>query len=188
VLLAAAARVFAAHGYHGASIDQIAQEAGITKPVIYHHFESKQALHRAVFEHYAQELLETAAALGEHGTPRERFGDLVRGLFAYAHENPHVWQLLLGDSNDPERALRQQQLRTAGTEQSAQRLLTDPTFRPASRLGRKRTAEVAAQLIRSAVDGLVTWSLEHPRVAHTALADAAAELIWNGLEATTTPA
>ena len=182
VLLDAAARVFAAHGYHAASIEQIAREAGITKPVIYHHFASKQDLHRAVFEHYGQQLLLTATSRGQHGSPRERFGDLVRGMFAFAHQNPHVWQLLLGASNDPETAILQQQLRTIGTQQSAARLLATPSFQPDQRLSRKKTAEVAAELIRSAVDGLVTWSLHHPSVPHAALADAATDLIWNGLE------
>ncbi|HYB23676.1 MAG TPA: TetR/AcrR family transcriptional regulator [Solirubrobacteraceae bacterium] len=186
-LLDAAARVFATHGYHAASIAQIAEQAGITKPVIYHHFPSKQQLHRAVFEHYAALLLATAASLGQYGTPQERLRDLVRGMFAFAHEHPYVWQLLLGDSNDPETAQLQQQLRAAGTQQSAQRLLATATFGAGPRLSRTKAAEATAELVRCAVDGLITWSLRHPRVPHMALADAATELIWNGLAQASAP-
>lgn len=182
VLLAAGARVFAEYGFHAAPMEEIARQAGVTKPVIYHHFGSKQELHRAVFEHYAQRLLQTAASHGRHGSPRERLRDLVRGMFAFAHENPHVWKLLLGDSNDPETALLQQQLRATGTQQSAARLLATSGYQPTGALSRKKAAEATAELIRSAVDGLITWSLRHPKVFQAALADTATDLLWNGLE------
>jgi AcrR family transcriptional regulator len=186
VLLDSAARVFAQRGYHAASIAEIARMAGITKPVIYYHFASKRELHSAVFEHYAAELLSAAAAHGQRGTPRERFRDLVSGMFGFAHSNPHIWQLLLGDSTDPETAALQQQLRELGTSASAQRLLSEPSFPPGPGLSRRKSAEVAAQLTRSAVDGLVTWSLAHPSVPRAALIDSTVDLLWPGLQATTT--
>ena len=185
-LLDAAARVFAAHGYHAASIEQIAEAAGITKPVIYHHFASKQKLHAAVFEHYAQQLLTVAASHGLDGTPRERFHDLVSGMFGFAHTNPHIWQLLLGDSTDPETAQLQRQLRGIGTYASAERLLAEPTFQPQSNLSRRKNAEIIAQLTRTAVDGLVTWSLEHPNPPPATLIDTTVDLLWAGLGSTTT--
>jgi AcrR family transcriptional regulator len=188
VILDSAARVFAERGYHAASISEIARMAGITKPVIYHHVASKHELHSAVFEHYATELLSVAAAHGRHGSPRERFHDLVSGMFAFAHSRPHIWQLLLGDSTDPETAGLQQQLRDLGTSASAQRLLSEPTFQPAAGLSRRQAAEVIAELTRSAVDGLVTWSLRHPNVSRAALINSAVDLLWPGLLNTTSTA
>jgi AcrR family transcriptional regulator len=188
VLLAAAAQVFAVHGYHGASIEEIAQRAEITKPVIYHHFGSKQELHAAVFERYAAQLLTAAGSYGQSGSLRERFDDLVRGMFVFANEHRQVWQLLLGDSHDPETARLQQQLRAAGTRHAAERLLAEPSFQPETRLSRRQAAEVIAQLTRTAVDGLVSWSLEHPKVPRAALIETAAELLWTGLAQTTTVA
>jgi AcrR family transcriptional regulator len=185
VVLDSAAHVFAERGYHAASIAEIARRAGITKPVIYHHFASKQELHTAAFEHYAAELLSVAASHGQHGSPRERFHDLVTGMFTFAHAKPHIWQLLLGDSTDPETARLQHQLRDIGTSASAQRLLSEPTFQPDSGLSRRKAAEVIAQLTRSAVDGLVTWSLRHPKVPRAALVDSAVDLLWPGLLSTT---
>jgi AcrR family transcriptional regulator len=185
VILESAARAFAERGYHAASISQVARAAGITKPVIYHHFASKKELHGAVFEHYATELLSVAAAHGREGSARERFHDLVSGMFAFAHSKPHVWQLLLGDSTDPETAALQQRLRDLGTSASAQRLLAESTFHPGAGLSRRRTAEVIAELTRSAVDGLVTWSLRHPNTSRAVLVDSAVDLLWPGLLATT---
>ena len=50
VIEQAALEVFAERGYHGASVDEIARRSGVTPPVVYDHFESKQALHRHMLE------------------------------------------------------------------------------------------------------------------------------------------
>lgn len=55
-ILHAAARVFARKAYHEASMDGIAQEAGVGKPTLYRYFDSKDALFAAVFVHALDEL------------------------------------------------------------------------------------------------------------------------------------
>ena len=55
-LLGAARDVFAAHGYHAAAMDDIAEAAGISKPVLYQHFPSKLELYRALLTTYTDEL------------------------------------------------------------------------------------------------------------------------------------
>ena len=55
VIEAAAAELFAERGYVGASIDEIAARSGVSPPVVYDHFESKQDLYRRLVErHYAE--------------------------------------------------------------------------------------------------------------------------------------
>jgi AcrR family transcriptional regulator len=66
-ILDAAMQVFRRHGFQRSSIEQTAEAAGLTRQALYHHFESKQALFRAVIEHVhecalAAELAATAAA------------------------------------------------------------------------------------------------------------------------------
>src|SRR3990170_6407907 len=56
-LLAAAQQVFAAHGYHAAAMDDIAERAGVSKPVLYQHFPGKLELYRALLTTYADELV-----------------------------------------------------------------------------------------------------------------------------------
>ncbi|MGQ0483406.1 MAG: TetR/AcrR family transcriptional regulator [Pseudonocardia sp.] len=56
-LLGAARDVFAAQGYHAAAMDDIADRAGISKPVLYQHFPSKLELYRALLTTYAEELV-----------------------------------------------------------------------------------------------------------------------------------
>jgi AcrR family transcriptional regulator len=56
-LLLAARDVFAAHGYHAAAMDDIAERAGVSKPVLYQHFPGKLELYRALLTTYADELV-----------------------------------------------------------------------------------------------------------------------------------
>src|SRR5881227_1358009 len=56
-LLVAARDVFAAHGYHAAAMDDIAERAGVSKPVLYQHFPGKLELYRALLGTCADELV-----------------------------------------------------------------------------------------------------------------------------------
>jgi Transcriptional regulator len=56
-LLVAARDVFAAQGYHAAAMDNIAEKAGVSKPVLYQHFPGKLELYRALLTTYADELV-----------------------------------------------------------------------------------------------------------------------------------
>jgi AcrR family transcriptional regulator len=56
-LLLAARDVFAAHGYHAAAMDDIAERAGVSKPVLYQHFPGKLDLYHALLTTYADELV-----------------------------------------------------------------------------------------------------------------------------------
>src|SRR6201994_2537711 len=77
VILVAAEETFARSGYHGASLDDIAHAAGVSKALIYEHFESKRELHGSLLDTHADEIfhrLEAAAAGGESGEQRLRNG------------------------------------------------------------------------------------------------------------------
>ncbi|MBA2310016.1 MAG: TetR/AcrR family transcriptional regulator [Pseudonocardiales bacterium] len=56
-LLGAARDVFAANGYHAAGMDDIAEKAGVSKPVLYQHFPGKLDLYQALLRTYADELV-----------------------------------------------------------------------------------------------------------------------------------
>ena len=80
-LVEAASRVFARRGFHGASIEQIAREAGYSTGAIYWHFEGKDDLFLAVYEAYA------AARVREWAEIHERAeGELPQRARAYADQ------------------------------------------------------------------------------------------------------
>ena len=75
-LLVAARDVFAAQGYHAAAMDDIAERAGVSKPVLYQHFPGKLELYRALLTTCADDLVERVRdAIGRTSDNRER----VRG-------------------------------------------------------------------------------------------------------------
>lgn len=79
-MLDAARRLFALRGFHGASIGEIAREAGCSEPIVYRHFDSKQALFAAVLEDGAEALLtQLEDTIGAHP------GDPFSALTLYAN-------------------------------------------------------------------------------------------------------
>src|SRR5919108_1205835 len=97
-ILEAASRVIAERGYWGASIDEIADEAGITRPVVYDHFESKRELHITLLELHVQELL---VFLGERvASEASGEGQLRAGFeafFEFVETHPYAWRILFRD-------------------------------------------------------------------------------------------
>lgn len=65
-LLELATRVFTANGFQSTSMDDIAAAAGVTKPVLYQHFDSKESLYVEVLDIIAESMIEEVRALGEH--------------------------------------------------------------------------------------------------------------------------
>ena len=61
-LLDAAREVFGAHGYHAAAMDEIAERAGVSKPVLYQHFPGKLDLYRALVQGAADDMVRTVRA------------------------------------------------------------------------------------------------------------------------------
>jgi AcrR family transcriptional regulator len=80
-LLVVAVEVFARQGFHGTAMNDIAEAAGVTKPVLYQHFRSKRDLYLALLEEVGDQLRHTIEkATVEAGSPREQ---VERGFTAY---------------------------------------------------------------------------------------------------------
>jgi AcrR family transcriptional regulator len=91
-ILSAAASAFAHKGFSGTSMDDVAAQAGITKLIVYRHFDSKEALYEAVLERVSARLAEEFVA----GLAREQGGRGVgvRTLLTVAREDPDGFVLL----------------------------------------------------------------------------------------------
>jgi AcrR family transcriptional regulator len=89
-LLGVARRLFARDGYRGASMESIAEAAGVTKPVLYQHFSSKRALYEALLAGELGRLteeLETAFSQAEDNAERLRRGFGAYLAFVDRHED-----------------------------------------------------------------------------------------------------
>jgi AcrR family transcriptional regulator len=103
-LLDVACDVFAAGGFHGTSMDEIAEAAGVTKPVLYQHFPSKRALYAELLGDVETRLLERirrATSAARSGRVRVEAG--FAAYFRFVTDNASGFRLLFGASvrNDP---------------------------------------------------------------------------------------
>ena len=81
-LLSIATEVFTARGYQAPAPDDIAAAAGVTKPVLYQHFTSKEHLYSEVVDVLGEKLLDVARGLRDTpGGPRERVRAGLRGFY-----------------------------------------------------------------------------------------------------------
>ncbi len=90
--------VFGTKGYHDTSMNEVAEAAGITKPVVYQHFESKHALYLALLADIGGRLRTAiATALATAPGPRELVESGFEAYFEFFGNEPHAFAVLYGD-------------------------------------------------------------------------------------------
>src|ERR1051326_7072838 len=87
-LLAAAQQVFVAQGYHAAAMDDIAERAGVSKPVLYQHFPGKLELYLALLDTHCDALVERVRrAMAATNDNKERVRGAMQAYFDFVdHE------------------------------------------------------------------------------------------------------
>src|ERR687890_1290864 len=94
-LLVAARDVFAAHGYHAAAMDDIAERAGVSKPVLYQHFPGKLELYLALLDQHAEDLVKKVrAALASTTDNRARVEASVAAYFDFVDGDGEAFRLV----------------------------------------------------------------------------------------------
>jgi AcrR family transcriptional regulator len=104
-LLHTAVGVFAEHGYHATSMNDVAEAAGVTKPVLYQHFSSKRELFIELLADIGAELRDTIAkATTDAAGPRQQIENGFRAYFNYVGEHTDSFKVLFGSGarRDPE--------------------------------------------------------------------------------------
>ncbi|MEM8609190.1 MAG: TetR/AcrR family transcriptional regulator [Myxococcota bacterium] len=87
-LLEVARRAFGRPGPEVPSLDDIAAEAGVTKPVLYQHFKSKQELYDTIVEEEMREIMKRMVPELRSGSPRETLENAAAAFLAYLEERP----------------------------------------------------------------------------------------------------
>jgi AcrR family transcriptional regulator len=96
-LLAVALETFADRGFHPTSMNDVADAAGVTKPVLYQHFRSKRELYLALLEDVGNRLRDTIGkATSEASGPHQQVEAGFAAYFRFVADNPSAFQLLFG--------------------------------------------------------------------------------------------
>jgi AcrR family transcriptional regulator len=93
-MLQVAARVFGQHGFHAASMDEIARGVGVTKPMLYAYFDSKEGLYLATVEKAGQHLVASVEALLGEPDPRSRLRMGTHLLLRFIDRYRDSWAVL----------------------------------------------------------------------------------------------
>ncbi len=111
----AASETFAERGYHGASIGEIARRSGVSAPVVYDHFDSKQDLYKSLLERHQSDLLRLwRAQLAGDDPPEQRIRRALEAWFEYIEAHP-AWLMVFRDA-PPELADFHREIRARGLE------------------------------------------------------------------------
>lgn len=95
VLLEAAQDVFVANGYHSAAMDDIAERAGVSKPVLYQHFPGKLELYLALVTTHVDVLVATVrGALGSTSDNKSRIAAAVAAYFDFVDREDQAFRLV----------------------------------------------------------------------------------------------
>jgi AcrR family transcriptional regulator len=104
-LLGAAREVFVAQGYHAAAMDEIADRAGVSKPVLYQHFPSKHELYLALVDQHAAEMVDAVStALAATRDNKQRGAGAIEAFFDFIDRDGESFRLIFESdlTNDPE--------------------------------------------------------------------------------------
>jgi AcrR family transcriptional regulator len=94
-LLTAAQEIFVAQGYHAAAMDDIAERAGVSKPVLYQHFPGKLDLYLALLDQHAEALLAAVrAALESTSDNKQRVAATIEAYFRFVDEDGGAFRLV----------------------------------------------------------------------------------------------
>jgi AcrR family transcriptional regulator len=173
-VLELAEALFAERGYAGASMDELARRAGVTKPVVYELFGSKDGLFGACVDSAIERLAgDIAAAVRAETDPEARLRAGGLAFVRFAADNRVAWDLMTMGGSFAEQAQR-----VRSSQADLIRELMAEMARPDVD---ERELEVAAHAINAAYEGVAHWMWAHPGVPIEEVADWVVELLLPGL-------
>lgn len=191
-ILVAAGRVFARKGFRAASLDEVAQDAGLTKGAIYWHFDSKNELFFALLDHkFAQHTasvpdeLRAAAATAD---PRRAVTTLLKAGFDRLRADadwPRLYLEFIAQARDDSLRARLAQFHAASHALVATyvRAMQDAGLAP-----RDRDPHTAALFWCALFDGLLLSWLVNPATDLDMQVERIVDLLWQGIAPTATHA
>ncbi|PXY20897.1 TetR/AcrR family transcriptional regulator [Prauserella muralis] len=171
--------VFAERGYAAASMDEIAERVGVSKPMLYEYFNSKEGLLLACIRE-ARAALRTVTEEAVAGAPtaEEAMRRGLHAFFVYIRERRQAWSLLrhemalIGTSAAEEiEATRQQQTDLIATLMGGYLDSSDPVRTQAS-----------AEFVVGGCERLAIWCEAHENLTPEQVTEYAMDLLWGGLE------
>jgi AcrR family transcriptional regulator len=173
-MVAAAERLFSERGYHGVSMDEIATASGISKPMLYDYFGSKEGLFLACVERARGRLFEEIAGAVRGADEAEaalRAG--VEAFLVFANAQRATWTVLFGEGgrfNETASAIRAEQ---AGLIAQLLRELPGWDREPDA-----EELDAVAHIFVGAAEAIAFWAVDRPAITLDRVADHLMAVLW----------
>jgi AcrR family transcriptional regulator len=180
-MLAVAEQVFSSRGIQAATMDEIAELVGVTKPLIYDYFGSKEGLLAATIERARGQLLTALidSWVAQPGAPaRDRVRGVVHAFFSFIDDHDQAFALLrtegalIGEASASVERIRQQTAKAF-----AEGLRTLPAFEALE----ARRVTVMAEILIGGCERLAVWRSTHPGTTADEATELVVTTIWDGL-------
>lgn len=195
-IIGAAIKVFAKRGYHAASVDEIAELAGISKPMVYLYLDSKEGLFLACLRRETERLVTALrAAAGPAHTPELRLRAGLLAFFTFVTEHRDSWVVLHRQASELSPAIAAELARTrlaVVTEVSG--LVRADSAEGAGPACPDDEADFVTYTLVGAADSLTDWMTLHPDEPPERITLRLMNMVWVGMrnvrdgEVWTTPA
>lgn len=157
----AATELFAQRGYAATTVEDIVQAAGVTKPMLYRHFESKQELCIALLDRHRDELVAAPLAVfdPDDGDRRGQLLAMIEAWLEHTRRHPAATRLLfvpISGDTEVEQVQRELHARQRATQTALLREFA-PGIDDAD-------AEPMGELSRAGLAAIALWWLEHPEI------------------------
>ena len=177
-LLEAASEIYVDRGFHAAGMDEIAERAGVSKPVLYQHFTSKLDLYLAVLQLHGDILVAgVRQALRTTTDNRQRLRAAIQAFFDFIEDDSQGYRLIFENDNvaDPQ---------VSAQVKSAIEACTDAVFDLISEdsgLDPHRARMIAVGLVGISVDCARYWLDAERPISKTDAVEGTVQFAWGGL-------
>ncbi|QLQ11752.1 MAG: TetR/AcrR family transcriptional regulator [Nocardioidaceae bacterium] len=177
-LLDSARKVFVAQGYHAAAMDDIAERAGVSKPVLYQHFPGKLELYLGLLEQSCDDIIANCdAALSSTQDNLARVNAAMRAFYDYVAAEDGAFRLVFESDLTSEPAVRAQVERV--TQECAKAIA--PLIRDDAGLPEEEAHLLAVSLVGMAQVSARYWVDTESNLDLRTAADLVAGLAWRGI-------
>jgi AcrR family transcriptional regulator len=163
LILESAGRLFGERGYAHTSLDDVAAATGVTKPVLYRHFNSKKDLYLALLERHRDDLPRFLERVPPDLPFDQRVEAILETWFDYVSEHGYAWRMIFRDSGG---GAEIDDFRRANQDRAREVLAG---FIRSQKGIPKAQVEPLAEFLRAGGAGLALWSLDDPEVTRATL-------------------
>ena len=177
-LLGAAQEIFVAQGYHAAAMDDIAERAGVSKPVLYQHFPGKLELYLALLDEHASDLAKKVKVALESTTDnRLRVAASVAAYFDFVDGDGEAFRLVFESDlrNDPAVRERVERMTQECVEAIAETISHDTGY------GAAEAQLLSVGLAGMAEVGARWWLASEGRIPKERAVELLVGLSWRGI-------